>query len=451
MRRLLRLTLALLLLITLAAAEGSALWPLNGPAEIRLTFRAEELGVLDDSRLRDLNAMLGHVGVTYRLNPAEEGTWSGLSLAVDGDAFADFTALEDGRSTRVRFPGTDTVWRSETENPVEALFPEIALDNALFGFPLTLLEDGDALLAALTADPEAFLITDEKQNINGYGTTATRWVLRAENGEALREKLLEAAPADWMRQLLGNVTFGDGCECYLLCDKTGEAIKVVFRGTVRTSAGTLDNTQLTWRRKRTEEDSRNGFELKAPKNGSAFSLSFRETDKTKNGVRNVTVTEFTMTRQAGDKTWKTTGDPIKLQVKDGRTTGTVKLKTGILKGTRMTEVTQLTLNLAFGPEDGGEIGWKLQDKTNQTAWSGTASFTRLTDTDWARFDGDERPLPETAEARVEIREQLTAWFSRHLTARLVLIDEPDTLYLRRGLDDDTWNEIVSAAEAVLNQ
>lgn len=451
MRRFLTLLLALLTLAAAAAADGGALLPLNGPAEIRLTFQADELGVLDATRLQDLNAMLGHVGVTYRLMPGERETWSALTLSVDGDDVASFTACEDDVATRVRFPGSAAVWRAEAGNPVEALFPEIRLDDALAGIPLTLTEDGDALLAALTADEEAFLITGEKQNINGYGATVTRRVLRANSGEELRERLLAAAGAAWLRQMLSSVTFADGCECYLLCDSAGETVKAVFRGTVTTPEGTFPNTQLTWRRKRAADDVRNGFELKMPKDGSAFSLSFRETDKTKGGVRTVTVTEFTMTRKAGNTTWKTTGDPIRVQVKDGKITGTVKLKTGTLKGTRLTDATQLTLNLAFDRDGAGEIDWKLQNKTAQEAWSGTAVFSPSEDTAWARFEEEARPLPENPEALAAIREQMTAWFSRRLTARLVLIDAQDTMYLRRGLEDSAWDEIVSAAEAALSQ
>ncbi len=451
MKRCLCLLCFLFLLPVRGMAEENPFRLLNSPMEVAVTFQADQLDIHDATRLQELNALLGHVGLTFRTDPAaRDGAWSDLRIDVDGKTAAAFTVCAGADGTKARLPGADTVWTSPAEDPVEALFPEITLDNALAGIPLTLLDDVDALLNALMADREAFLIEKDRQNINGYGNTQTRWTLRGETGDALREPLLKAAQADWLRQLLGGMRFADGCQCYLLVDNQEEPIKTVLKGTIQTADGLWENISLTWRRKRTAADSRNGLELELSRQDVVFGLSLRETDKmAKNGTRTVSVTGFTLTQAIGEATLKTNADPIKLQIKDGRITGTIKLKTGVMNKTKLTDVSQLTLDVTAEPDGTGAIGWAWKHKENQTAWSGTLRFAPLTDTDWERFDTQPVPLPDTEVERAAIRAQLTDGFARLLLARLVLADPADTVYLRRGMDDAAWNEIVSAAETAV--
>ena len=445
MRRVLCLLLTLALLTACAAADALHL----SPADITLDSVAfESLDPLDETRLAELNALLGHIGVTLRCERDGDTEWTGLTLDVDGAPVGALWTGESREGVTLILPGTGT--------PLQV--PSLAAFDRLFGLsevcvsPLMLpdlfLADAEAAADALFTEREGIGISTDKNTIRdtnnvNYGSVVTRRKAVPGSTELLLAAAVEACPDGFLKDWLAGITVTQAEELYALCKKDGKPAKIVFRGYLTDALGAETHAELEWKLRRGEKGREDKDHLTVTFAGDGGSGSF----------------EFRLTRKDGGQTvfdiyrWEMNGfslvkgekDTVRAaRSADGKITGEIRLRIGGDKAKTLTLTPALSVD---GDAVTGTVGWQI--RAEQTV-SGT--LTLQVGEPGLRHPSAEGavPLPENDFAAAA--ETAADTVAARLMARLALLeDQEDCLYLRRGLSEEAWNEIITAAQATLRE
>lgn len=451
--------LLMTLMIALSAAPAlasSAGELLSGPMEITLRdLQMDAFMPLDEERLGELNSMLGHVSLRLVTGVENGTTWSGLTALVDDHTVADAWIGEGEDGALLALPGIGTLYAAQSLGAVDGLLGTSSASVSAMMVPEVFLEDAEAMVCALFGSEEYASVKNETNTIKdtnntGYGRAVTRRTLTPMTGSQLRQVLLNTCPEGPLRALIAsvNITLTDAAGVYALCKADGKPAKVVFRAQITDSLGRVVQVDIEWKLRRDDPKLPERDHLSLTLSGDvAGSFEFRLTRQTEtSGSVNVTYDiyswafeGFTLARSTGRKAqmgWARDAA--------GHITGALDMT---VSGSPRINLS-LTLNLdASGPLS-GEVSFAMD---GDQSLRGTAVIAPLSGS-LTPPQGEAVPLPEETALREAIVQECRDYVASMLVARLVLLeDQADTAYLRRGLSDETWEEIAAAARQLTDE
>ncbi len=449
MKRILGLLLTMALLMSVCfTALGDGLF--DAPIEITLQgIHALQYNPLDEQRLDELNRLLSHLNISLRTGAVDDTVWSGISIHVDGDTAAAIWTSESPDGAVISLPGAELAYSAFGLTALDALFGSDPMRVSEMMLPDLFLADAETLADALFADENTLEITKESQTVRDtnevtYGKVTSRRRIPATDGTALTEAILEKCPEGALRRFLSGLTITEIKDCYALCKKDGKAAKVAFTGTVADLKGNPCQVTLEWKLRRGEKKStdRDHFSLTYKGETGVGSFEFRLNRKSKDEV-NYDIYDW---KSNGFTVTKGKKDTVHVVRNDGnQVAGEVSIHLSADPKT----VLSLSFELLMGESVSGTILWKMTD-TDQ-AFSGEAAIRGIEISELGQPQPAKvEPLPDGRAEREAIAQACHERIAESLIARLVLLDDQnDTLYLRKDLSDETWNEIIAAARELL--
>ena len=452
------LTLAIALTTLAPAVAGPAADLLSGPLQISLLDLSMDAYMpLDDERLGELNNLLRHL--TFTLTSAESDgiVWSGLRASVDERPVEEMWIGETDIDVLLALPGSEDLYAAETVDELDALLGTDAAGVAAMMVPEVFLEDAETMVCAFFGNEEYASVRNQTNTVKdtnntGYGRTVTRRTMIPVTGSQLQRILLSLCPEGPLRDLIASVRIGssEADAVYALCKADGKPAKAVFRGLITDSRGRDLQADIEWKLRRDDPKlpERDHLTVNLTGEGGGLSFEFRLTRR-RNADGSTAVTYdidrwesggFSLTRSAARRAemgWELS--PA------GRVTGRMDL-TAAGPGR-----TDLTLNLDLDAV-GALRGTVFFAIKGERSLRGAAEIGPLETAPSVPEVGEVTLLPEDAEAREAIAAACRDRVAALLVARLALLaDGEDTLYLRRGLSDETWSEVVAAARELIQE
>lgn len=264
--------------------QHSSGWSLDDvPLDVSLTAEVSAHMPYDDDRLAMLTPILQMAGM--RVISTEEGGSITITLARN----EVLSLMMKGDALQLScVPGVTYTAQS---GAMEKLLGMPAATGGIDLFGLrgdaeTLLDDGEALLAAL---PEAFADaarrTMGETNISGMGKAAYRYdyTVQAADAPAVRETLLSICPEGWLKDILNSLTFEGKQTLRAYYTKDDVLLRMEYNGNCGVS-GDMRKTNLVWRMRRDDVARKDEITLKTPaktggnKNNLTFTRAL-QTDK----------------------------------------------------------------------------------------------------------------------------------------------------------------------------
>ncbi len=443
-------SLLLTLLVLLAGFPASADTLRLSPLDITLDqVTVESMDPLDEVRLGDLNRMLGHVGITLRVERDGDTDWTGLWVDVDGTTAGEFWIGEQPEGATLILPGSGMAYRAASAESLGNMFGASVAGVSPLMFPDLYLRDAETVADAVFTEREGIGVTTDKNTIRdtnnvNYGAVVKRMRMIPGSADLLLSVAVEACPDGFLKDYLSGVTISQTEDCYALCKKDGKPAKIVFKGYLSDSRGLETHVEFEWKLRRGEKgkEDRDHLTVKFTGDGGSGSFEFRLTRKS----GGLTIFDIYRWEMNGFSLAKGEKDTVRItSAADGSVAGEIRLRTsgrpaGILTLTPALQIAGGSLS--------GTVTWKLQ--ADQTI-GGTLSIQPGTEDLRHPAVGTAEPLPD-GEALTALTDRAGEAFGTRLMALLVLMDDQeDNLYLRRGLPDETWEEITTAAQAVVTE
>ena len=453
MRRCALLVIACCLLTATVSAETPWAFPAetgalhDGAVLAEITAQAEILPPLDDGRLADFNALIGHLRLNlYTAPPDGNGRTYGIEAAVDQSPCAAMSVTEPGDGERLLgLPGFDSLIRDTGDEPANGFLSE-ATSWDLMMLPDLYLADADLLLERLLRT-EGIIEKKDRQTIrDNFGKTTRRLTLPATDGAAFGRLLRDACPDSFLADFLGGLTFSGEQELYMLSRDDGFAVKAAWTGTVLTRDGTARKYQLEWKRIREDANVRDVLTCSNPGKSGNMKFTFDRRAKKQGGRVSIELKDCTFDGVMPDgQAYRLTVAMKDVTADESGWSGTVTLKDALVRGKKATARRTLTLQPAA--EDAQAIGWRLADAASGQIWSGLARI-RLNAADLLPALPETQTDPErlglTREAILDTAGQV---FGTRVLAALILLPDPaDTAFLREGLDDRVWQTVLDLAD-----
>ena len=421
----------------------------NVPLEVTINgIHAEKVDPLDDQRLGELNQLLGHIGVTLRTGQENDTVWSGISISVDGNTVDEVWLGERAEDVLICLPGNETAYSAFGLSALDTVLGTEPVRVSEMMLPDLFLSDAEAFVDAFFAERDGVEVTKESQTVRDtnevtYGRVTSRHRVVADDSSAVKEAMLASCPEGALKRFLSDLTITEIKDCYALCKKDGKAAKVVFNGMVTDQRSMAYQMTLEWKIRRGEKNAADRDHMTLTYKGEAAvgSLEFRLTRKSAGEVTydiyNWEQNGFTMTK--GKK------DTIHVK-RDGSdlVTGEISIH---LSGSDKT-VLNLNFDVQIGEGVSGNIEWKLE---GASTFSGTAVLHKTeTKALGQPLDLKAVPLPDGRAEREAIAQAFSDHIASKLIAHLVLLEnQEDTIYLRKDMTEEAWNEIITAARELL--
>ena len=459
MKRLVCLLMTLLMALAAAAPAlaGPAAELLTGPMSVTLRdLQMDAHMPLDAERLGELNALLRHLTVTLVTGEADGTVWNGLTAEVDGETAEEMWIGETDAGVTLALPASRVLYTADSVRDFDALMGTETASVSAMMVPEVFLADAETLVCAFFGDEEYVSSRSETNNVKdtnntGYGRAVTRRTMIPVTGAQLKRILMELCPEGPLRGLIDGVeiavTEPDGI--YALCKADGKPAKVVFRAQITDSRGRVIRADVEWKLRRDDPKLPERDHLTVNLSGAVEgTFEFRLTRILRaDGSAEVTYDiyrwefgDFSITRSAARRAqmgWERDAA--------GRVTGRMDLTVGPSPRTNLT----LNLDLDSAGALRGTVAFSLTGE--ESALRGVAELAPLDGELTPPASGEAIPLPEDAEARAAIAQDCADRVAALLVARLVLMeDQDDTIYLRRGLSDETWSGIVDAARQLID-
>jgi len=461
------LTLTVLMVFGSSASAEARL--LNEPPKILsasfiATLRTEVSVMMpfSESRCKQLNRLLSHIGLTLHVVPAAGGDiMSRTVVSVDDTPVITATQRtgEDTSSLHLSSLPDLALTADGSTDPLSLLLGDTAISLEASHFTeLSWLADAETLILTL---PESITRwTSEssvKATVSGAGIARRKLTVKVAKGdaEAFLAVVRSACPAGELALFLMQVNCEGSQAMTYFYREDGALLKVNYSGGVSIDGGPLRKISLNWTMCRDDSNTCDILTLKSPaaSGGDRDQISYtrnasvtadghvslkasysrdhvlsKERTITKGSAELQSVTEadgqritgtVSVTVTHGDNASETcTLAPDLLFCHDGSVSGAA----GITQESAKRVLLSMTLFLKAEPA--GEFLWPLTREK--------LVLTNLTENDLTAL-------------RQTSREALAA----DLIPRLVLLDREDTRFLSEDMTDDAWQQVVDAARAML--
>lgn len=465
MRKIVSFFLALLMALTVAApsfADAAFLpqlgqWELNAlPLELRLAISLDTHMPFDEERTGQLNSLLSHVVMELRYQGLHGETWKELSLLVDDQPALTMTTREAGEEHQLQFSYLPNETFLCQADGGQALLAGASLNlYGLQGDELDLLDDWLIVLEnAEIGLPDYMTEKSVSEKVKNMGTAKQKQSFTIPKGdvEGLGELLAGLCPEGEVKTFLSGLIFSGKQSLVLWKNSLGEIIRVDYNGNAGTAEDDLRKVSLTWKLRRDDEQVRDSLTLKTPrvKGSGRDNIVLERTLTQANGTDSSLDITFKYEKVAGSEKTVLSGTvDLECRGKNGQTslTGSIDVKQQ-LPGSDTASRTVLTPKLSFSgdtstPAMEGTVRWETYQGKNIQERADISVQMKATEFfDWELRE-KATALDEAAMDRI-LKGAQTA-----LVRRLVLV--PDSLFLSNGLDDDQWQQIVTAAQNALQE
>lgn len=436
--------LLILCLMSWAAAEPELipqlpLWEAEAPVDALICADVRTHMPFDDVRCAQLNGLLSHLSLHLQTG----GMVSRAALLVDGRAAIWLAQrnTENGAQTQVSW--ADGTFACDM-NSLLGGEESISLESPY----MTWLEDGVTFVEALAGKLDAYKKeTAVKTSIKNMGVARTKitYTIPKTEVEVFATAVKESGQQD--------LSFAGQQKLLLWRSEDGDILRAEYSGQCGKDADSLRKVSLVWRLCREDDCIRDDVTLKTPAvTGSDYNTltCTRHVQKDDAGaVRYELKYSYTAKKDGAKSTWAgdidLTGTP-----ENGATrlTGSGEVSSKAADADAETS-TVLTPNLLIGEADGAPVvsGVLTVQEKRAGRVVEDADVTITMEAGMPLLWTETEVLPMTEERR----SSLAADMSAALVKRLVLLPKEDTLYLSADLPDDTWQRIVDAAQAALEE
>lgn len=473
-KRLMALTLALIMLASCAAAEITFLPQLKSwTAEeipLRLKVSAEIISEASsgERRLEQLQALMKHLSLQVDIQQLQDETWSRTHVMVDKAPALTLSMREMKDMTLLQasvLPDTTYQAAAITEDPLsllvgggteDVIFPGMDFSGAVW------LKDAEAMLAKLA---ETLAPYGKPQKVDvaiknmGKAKVRTTYTIPAEEAARLAELLPPIAGTGALAALVKQLKFSGKQQFLLYHDANDAILKVTYEGRCGISEEDMRDVSLSWSLRRDDDNTRDIFTLKTPalEGNSRNNLTLtRVALANKNGA--VTMKLDARMEVVANKqmtSWECEGDLKSVAEEDKtRLTGTFTLKNTAPDDTTTKLI--ITPDVLLGDAETPSVKGNMNVKKVVGSNTVIEAKLKLTLAEGAYFNWDMTPNTLQMEnlskkELASLQEKLASGAVTSLVRHIALLPREDTLYLFDGLDEQTMEKIIDISRKALQE
>lgn len=432
------------------------------PMEVSLQADVQCHMPYDETRVQQLNALLGHLTLQLHFQQHSDERWSNMSLFVDEEAVLSMRQREAVDRTEAQFsvsPYATYWWEQDSGVDLGSLLGgSVDAELWLDGSETSWMNDALQLFDAMSISMPEYL-TDKKYLVTvenmGKATRKQTIIVPKSAVSELPELLAGLSPDGELKELLRRMVFAGRQSLTLWRDENGAILRADWTGQAGMTQKDLREVSLVWRLCRSEEQVKDELTLKTPRvqgsgrnnltidrvikqDGDQARMDMKLVKNTlENGEKTVVTAEFALDRTTIEGRSHVQGE-VSIQQQEGDDDDYLKLvllPDFVMTGTQETPAMDGLVNAAMYQNK------KLLEQA-KIAFSAEQS-------DWMLWEL--RPDQQQVDAANQeaVASQLVKSMAVDLVRRLVLLPGEDTLFLSADLDPEMWKQIVDAAQSAL--